>query len=173
MMRQKKTLQILNAKDLRGIFKLLESQWGIRESTLKKRFERYALLMNAKKKIYLVTKEISRIDLSQLRVDSLGIYFGENHNANELRLSIEGSQLLGGLAAKNVLSLAKEQMRQWLKGEDLELSAIPAAGDGKGLDGGNGFVLVKWENDFLGSGKCKDGKLWNYIPKTRRITAED
>ncbi|MBI1971078.1 hypothetical protein HYS47_04990 [Candidatus Woesearchaeota archaeon] len=155
--KEKKVLKILNSKEVKHIKAIISGQWGSCPPL------DYVWLMNAKEKIYLVTRDIIRIDLSKLRVDSYGIYFGEVKNMEVMRLSIEGSQLIGPSATKNVIDVSKEHMRQWLKGEDLSVT----------VSGVDGFVIIKYQDDFLGCGKYKEGKILNHIPKTRRILAED
>ena len=81
---------------------------------------------------------------------------------NEIRLSIEGSQIIGPKAAKNVVEINEEQTKEWLKGEDLEI-------DGK--SNYSGFVIIKHNADFLGTGKYKENKILNYVSKSRRISS--
>ncbi len=152
-------LKILNAKEKKEFLKVLESQWGF-----SKKME-YAFLMSPKEKVYLIHRDLEKVDTSRLRVDTLGVYFAEFRNG-EIRLSIEGSQIIGKDCSKNVVELSREQMRSWLKGKDLE-EGIP---EGEGY---RGFVILKHENDFLGTGKLKEGKITNFVPKTRRIMADD
>ena len=80
----------------------------------------------------------------------------------ELRLSIEGSQLIGKAAKKNVVEISDCQVKKWLFGNDIEIGTAC-----------EGFVIVRNKNDFLGTGKIKDGVLLNFIPKTRRIHTGD
>src|SRR3989338_714104 len=125
-------LKILNKKEIRKIIGLIKKQWGCNIDL------DYAFLMNNNNHIFIVNKEISRIDLAKLRINSIGLYFAELNN-EELRLSIEGSQIIGASAEKNVLELTEEEAKQWLKGNDLE----------KETDLSN-FVIIKHNNDFLG-----------------------
>ena len=146
-------LKILNSKEIKDILKLIENQWNAK-LTLK-----YAFLKNNKNRIFIVNKDISKIDFSKLRFNSIGMYFCEI-NDQDIRLSIEGSQIIGPTATKNIVEINEEQTKQWIKGEDLEIE-------------GNydGFVIVKYNNDFLGSGKYKNGRVLNYVGKSRRITS--
>jgi len=144
-------LNILNRKKIKEILTLIKKQWRANFKT------ELVFLMNTQNKIFLVNREVFNLNLEKLRINSIGLYFGELKN-NELRLSIEGSQLVGFKAKKNVVELTKEQAMQWLKGQDIEIK-----GQYKG------FVILKHENDFLGTGKYKDGKVFNYVPKARRF----
>ena len=144
-------LRILNRKKVKEILALIKKQWGADFRT------ELAFLMNTQNKIFLVNREVFNLNLEKLRINSIGLYFGELKN-NELRLSIEGSQLIGNNAKQNIVELNEKQAMQWLKGQDIDIK-----GNYKG------FVIIKHKNDFLGTGKYKDGKVLNYVPKARRF----
>ena len=143
-------LKILNKKEIKHIFDIISKQWGADIGL------DYAFFMSEKEKLYIANKDISKIDETKLRIDTLGLYFGELRN-NELRLTIEGSQIIGPKAKKNIFSLDDEQLKSWFSGED-----IPA----EHTD--NCFLLLKHSTDFVGCGKFKEGKILNFVPKTRR-----
>ncbi len=148
-------LNILNKKEIKKILELIEEQFGcVFESD-------YVFLMNNENKIFVANKELFDVDFEKLRVNSLGLYFGEANNG-ELRLTIEGSQIIGPHATKGVVELDDSEAREWLKGSDLEKQT-----DEKG------FVIITNGKDFLGSGKVKDGRILNYVPKTRRLNVSD
>ena len=144
-------LTILNKKQTKEILSLIKKQW---RADFK---EDYAFLKNEKGKIYLLNKDISRINLERIRINCLGLYFAKIIT-NEIRLSIEGSQLIGPLAKKNILELTGQQTKEWMSGNDLEIKGVPKS-----------FLLIKHKNDFLGTGKCRDEKLFNYVSKARRL----
>jgi NOL1/NOP2/fmu family ribosome biogenesis protein len=145
-------LKILNNKEIKQILKQIEQQWG---AELK---QDYAFLKNNKNRIFIINKDIEKIDLERLRINSIGLYFCEIDNG--IRLSIEGSQIIGPKAEKNIVEITEEQVKQWLKGEDLEIKE----------NNYSGFVIIKHKNDFLGTGKYKDGKVLNYVGKSRRVS---
>jgi NOL1/NOP2/fmu family ribosome biogenesis protein len=145
-------LKILNTRDKKEISKLIKKQFGCKFD-----FNDYAVFMNRYNKIYIINKEISLINFNELKINSIGLYFGEI-NVNQLRLSIEGSQIIGKIATKNVFELDDKQAKQWMKGIDLEIDF-----DKKG------FVIIKNNDDFLGCGKFVKSKLLNYVPKNRRV----
>ncbi|HJO01504.1 MAG: hypothetical protein QF655_02910 [Candidatus Woesearchaeota archaeon] len=147
-------LKILNTKEIKQILKLIENQWNAKLKL------NYAFLKNNKNRIFIINKDISKIDLEKLRINSIGMYFCETRN-DKIRLSIEGSQIVGPKAMKNIVEINSLQVKQWMKGEDLE---IENKGDY------NGFVIIKHNNDFLGTGKYKDGKVLNYVGKSRRVS---
>jgi NOL1/NOP2/fmu family ribosome biogenesis protein len=142
----------LKSKEAKDILNLIDRQWG---GTLD--LEGHALFQNRKDNLYLASRDVGRVDLARLRVTAIGCYIGE-YKHGELRPSIEGSQLIGPTATRNVADLDAAETQAWMRGED-----IPKEGSW------NGFVIVRHGRNYLGSGKCKDGKLLNYVPKTRRL----
>ena len=150
-----KRLQILNKKAIKEILALMKKQWNAVVSL------DYAFLKDTKDKIYIVNKEFVQVPLDKLRINKIGLYFGQLVH-NELRLSIEGSQIVGKEAKKNVLEASKEQSRKWLRGEDLKTN-----------EDVSGFVLIKHDNDFLGTGKFKQGEILNFVPKGRRLKTSE
>ena len=144
-------LKILNRKKIKEILALIKKQWGTDFRT------ELAFLMNTQNKIFLVNREVFNLNLEKLRINSIGLYFGELKN-NELRLSIEGSQLVGKNAKQNIAELNEKQAMQWLKGQDIGIK-----------ENYTGFVILKHKNDFLGTGKYKQDKILNFVPKARRF----
>ena len=120
-------------------------------------FEKYAVLINKDNKIFIIKKEFANLDIDHLKVNSLGLYIGELKD-NTFRLSIEGSQLIGPLAKKNTIELSREELKEWLKGTDIDYTGEC-----------EGFVLVRYGDEFAGSGRIKDGKILNFVPKIRRL----
>ncbi len=149
-------LKFLNSKETKEILKLIESQWGAKLKL------DCAFVKNSKSRIFIVNKDINKIDFSKLRINSIGMYFCDLENG--IRLSIEGSQIIGPKATKNVVEINDEQVKQWLKGEDLEI---------EDKNNYSGFVIIKNKNDFLGTGKIKDNKILNYVNKGRRVNIID
>ncbi len=144
---RKMNLKILNSKQRKKIIEYLKEQYGIQDLRLDYVF------IQRKDKIYLLSNKLKDFEIGRLYVNSLGVYF-----LNRDRLSIEGSQIIGKKAKKNVVELDKKQIEKWVRGED-----VKAEGDY------SGYVLVKYKNDFYGCGSYKDGMIKNFIPKDRRI----
>lgn len=150
------SLKILNTKETKEIKSKILEQWGFDFKT------DFAFLLSSKNRLYLVSKDISKIDYEKLRLQVVGVYFGEIMDNGELRLSIEGSQMIGKSATKNVVQIETEDVKKWLYGKDIKVSTDCS-----------GFVIVKSNDDFMGSGKVKEGEILNFIPKIRRITSEE
>ena len=84
-----------------------------------------------------------------------GIYFGTIER-DGLRLSIEGSYIVGKVAKKGILEVNEEKAIEWMKGKDIDGDVI-------------GYVILKWGNYYLGCGKGNGNRIRNFIPKNRRI----
>lgn len=111
------------------------------------------------KKIYIAASDLKKINLNKFKVVSIGNYFAKKENG--LRLSIEGSQIIGPKALKNVLEIDKKELKSWLSGEDLPKESKTT-----------GIFLIKFDKDFFGSGKITGKKILNYVPKARRVKLE-
>lgn len=88
-----------------------------------------------------------------------GIYFGRICK-DGIRLSIEGSFLVGRLAKRNVIDLDWDSAKRWLSGENLRLER-------------KGYVILRWKSYYLGCGKGDGSIVKNFIPKERRLTHGD
>ncbi len=156
------TLRILNGKETREILAMVKEQWGA-EIELP-----YGVMRNNNNRIYLANRDVFGMDLGKLKISSIGIYFGEVMKDKEsrkdiaIRLSIEGSQIVGPDAVKNVVGLDAAKAREWLKGMDVDVKTE-----------GRGFMIIKSRNDYMGSGKAMGEKILNYVQKARRITSSD
>ena len=146
-------IKILNKKEIKAILELIKNQWGASADMT------YAFLKTDKGKIYVVNSDISRLELGKLRINSIGLYFAEIRDEG-IRLSIEGSQIIGPKSKKSVLELNDNEAKEWMRGNDLEMK-----GDF------SGFLIIKHKEDFLGCGKYANGKILNYIGKARRVNS--
>ncbi len=147
-------LKILTSKEAKVIKKKILEMWGADA------LNEYGFLQSSKGKLYIIHHDMVKVDVDSLRMDRVGLYVAEV-NDDDIRLSIEGSQLVGPTAKKNMLELTPEQRNKWIAGEDIEIA-------------GNASVhqIIKCGNDFFGTGKLSNGKLYNFFPKSRRIMKE-
>jgi NOL1/NOP2/fmu family ribosome biogenesis protein len=141
-------LKILKKKDVRKIEAAIDKQWGARV-----RLD-YVLLQNMGGRIYMAGRQAFDIDETKLRIDSIGMYFGRQEK-DGLRLSIEGSQIIGPKAERNVTSI--EDASGWVSGHDLQHTQA------------RGYQIIRCGSDFLGCGKASAKGIKNYYPKSRRV----
>jgi NOL1/NOP2/fmu family ribosome biogenesis protein len=75
------------------------------------------------------------------------------------KLTTAGIQIFGKYATKNVLEISPEQVKDYLEGKDLSVGSCNVE---------NGQVIIKYGDDYLGSGLYVNGKVKNQLPKGRR-----
>ncbi len=150
-------LTFLNSKDIKKLKEIIIAQFGYFPAG------DYAFLRNEKDKIYLINNDIAKLNLRNLIIDKIGLYFAEVKHY-QVRLSKEGAQLVGREAQKkkiklkNTVKLTKEEITDYFRGVDLD----------KDLNGENGFILLQYQNDIIGCAKYKDKKILNFLPKLHR-----
>lgn len=161
---------IMKSKELKHTLKQIGDRFGCDCSFLKE----YAFfLQENRRKIIIVNKEILDEKLEDLRVDAMGLYIGTKIANDEIRLSVEGTQLIGPHAMKNVIELNDKEFQLWIRGNPVEKETEI-----------HGFVIlknktVKHKTEYCGCGKpVRDQKtnkviIHNYIPKTRYVHGEE
>ena len=151
-------------------FKILsKSEKAEIESELNKRFgiEKVPgiIVKRGREKLFLFTGSFNKKQIKDLEreipIERIGIYFAKIDQGG-IRLSIEGSQILKDQIKKNIFELNKEQAELWMKGSELNIAT-----------GKRGFLIMKYKDNFLGSGKASAEKLTNFIPKSRRLKQKD
>lgn len=150
--------KILSQKEKREIENKLNQQFGIEKI-------KGILVRKGQEKIFLFQGEFNEKELDKLEknviIERIGIYLLKIER-EEIRLSIEGTQLLKGQITKNIFELNEEQVEKWMMGQELHIQT-----------GKKGFLIMKHKNDFLGTGKASENKIGNFIPKSRRLKSKD
>ena len=147
-------LKIFSKKEKAEVEKKLKEQLGIKkiEGLIIMRGEERLFLYQGS----LTPKQIQEIEQT-LPVERVGIYFGKEVN-DKIRLSIEGSQILSSQITKNIFELNEKQAEEWMLGRELQIAT-----------GKKEFIIIKYKNNFLGTGKASENKITNFIPKSRRL----
>ncbi|MBT3395450.1 hypothetical protein HOA59_02865 [archaeon] len=144
-------LRPIKSKELKVILGNISKQFGIESYKPDLYF-----FITKKNRVYIITRDYANFDLTNLRLNHTGIYFCTVEK-DGVRMSIEGSQMVGKLAKKNVVEIDSDHLDLWVTGNDLW------------LDGNEGYVLIKSGGDFYGCGKGLSERIMNFIPKSRRI----
>ena len=165
---------ILSTREVKIITKEISEQWGLSPKTAKLD---YAYLTNAKKKLFLMNRELDMLSqneiIGQLTIERVGLYFGDQTDGG-LRLTMEGSQLIGPQAKQNVVALDEAEVEEWFYGRPI----VKELDMKKNKMTGKGYIILKHKNklsgviDYLGCGRYKEinGKhqIMNFVPKIRR-----
>src|SRR3989344_2055857 len=147
-------LKILSKKEKAELATQLEKQFGIKNAE-------GIFLMRGQERIFLFQGSLTEKQIKELEnvvpVERVGVYFGKNING-QIRLSIEGTQMLKNQITKNIFELDKKQLELWMKGQEILIET-----------GKNDFLVMKYKDNFLGTGKASEKKITNFIPKNRRL----
>ncbi len=159
-----KNFEVIDKKQL---LKQLQNQFKTKD--LKEYFQDKSFLLSNKDKIYLLTTTLINDILSAkldklLNIQNLGVYFARKQDQH-LRLSPEGSQLVGPLAKINILEIDNNQTNLWFRGFDIQLTKTQK----DELNPQGPYIILKNKEDFLGCGKFTGDKILNFLPKERRI----
>jgi NOL1/NOP2/fmu family ribosome biogenesis protein len=156
----------LTSTDKKKIIEQLNKQFGISELP-------YLIIQFGKEKLRLYSGILSKEELyfldREIRIENIGLYFAKWEN-DEIRLSIDGVQLLKNQITKNILELNDKQANEWLMGNDLPISREDASQKPLGVwDTEYGWKILKHNNELLGCGKSTGERITNFMPKERRI----
>lgn len=143
-------MQILNTREIKKLLIEINQIYNVENLKLE-----YIFLKNNKNKVFILSKDFKDLDTKKLHVNNLGLYFCKIES-DGIRLSIEGSQLIGNKSEKNI-NLNKTEVGEWVRGEDIK------------KNNENGYFIIKHNGDFYGTTKVKNNILRNFIPKHRRI----
>ncbi len=58
---------------------------------------------------------------------------------------------------KNIIEINEEQLEKWIRGYDLEIQTE------------RGIVILQHNNDLVGLGRSNEEKVFNYVPKERKV----
>ena len=116
--------------------------------------------INNRNEIYIVSKSIDERLISI--ASYVGMYFGRLKRNEKIQLSVEGSQIVGKQANKNIAIVDDENLSRYIEGLECKWSELINCET-------NNFVLIKNGNDFFGSGILREDKIESLVPKARRI----
>lgn len=150
-------IQILNQKERKEIEFQLENQFGVSKLPDK-------IIKTGKEKLRFFTGNFEEKEIQNLNkitfIEGIGLYIAKEERG-EIRLTIEGANLLKDQIKKNIFELNDEQIKIWTSGQDLQIKT-----------GKKGIFAIKYKNDFFGCGKISENKISNFIPKGRRIKSQ-
>ena len=153
-----RSLQILDKREVKKLQEILDKNY-------KSGFELkdFGVMLGSEERIWLAARGVFSFDFSKLPVNSIGMNFGKLKRNGKLRLTIEGSQLVGRTAERNVAIISDSDAESFLRGEDVDI--LQAIGCEE-----HTFVILKTESGvILGSALFAEGKMKNLLPKSRRI----
>ncbi|MBS3086954.1 hypothetical protein J4422_04625 [Candidatus Pacearchaeota archaeon] len=146
--------KILNQQEKKEIEASLHEQFGVEKIP-------GLILMRGEERLFFFSGDFSETEIKNLEacvpIERVGIYFARVIG-NDVKLSIEGTNILKNQIKKNIFNLDSKQLEEWMTGSDLQVKT-----------GKKGFLVIKYKDDFLGCGKASEEKIGNFIPKSRRL----
>jgi NOL1/NOP2/fmu family ribosome biogenesis protein len=147
-------IKFFNEHEKERIIRLLSQQFGIKDVP-------FIMARLGKERIIVFSGELSDREILNIdevaHIEGVGLYFAKEEMSG-IRLSIEGSQLLKDQITKNIFELDEKQAEQWMMGSELNIKTDK-----------RGFFIMKYKDDFLGTGKISAEKISNFVPKPRRL----
>jgi len=147
-------IKILNEQEKKEVEKNLNEQFGVENAP-------GLLIKMGEERLYFFSGDLSEKEIKDLErcvpIERVGIYFARVIG-NDVKLSIEGTNILKDQIKKNIFTLDSKQLEEWMTGSDLQTKT-----------GKKGFIVIKYKEDFLGCGKASEEKIGNFIPKSRRL----
>src|SRR3989344_9092248 len=121
-------IKILSEQEKRKIENQLHAQFGIKELPGK-------IVMRGEERLFFFTGEIDEDGIRKLEqsapIEKVGVYFAKLIN-EEIKLTIEGTQLLKDQITKGIFEINDEQAEEWMMGRELNIKT-----------GLKGFVVIK------------------------------
>jgi NOL1/NOP2/fmu family ribosome biogenesis protein len=121
----------------------------------------YLLIESGKEKIRAFSGSLSKeeiLEISEIaKIEVVGGYLMRQEGVDDLRLSFDAPLILQEQITKAIVEIDKDQFELWIRGNDIEIKAE------------KGNVILKYNGDFVGCGKSNGLKIFNYVPKDRRL----
>ena len=150
------TFRFIKSPEKKEIVKELEKYYGISELP-------YLLMETGKEKIRVFSGSFSKEEIVQLnqitKIEVVGLYFISQKDS-EPRLSFDAVSLSRKKITKNIFEMNEEQFNLWIRGHDLDVKTQ------------RGVVVVKYKDDLICVGKSNGEKIFNYVPKERKLKTQ-
>jgi len=147
------SIHFIKTPEKRRIIAQLKEQFGIEKLS-------YLLIESGKEKIRGYSGSLSKDEISKLselaNIEIIGSYLARKEK-EEFRLSFDATQILSSQISRNIIKINESQFREWMLGHNLEINSE------------RGICVLKFGNDFVGCGKSSSEKIFNYVPKDRRL----
>jgi len=145
----------MSESEKKELERIIEKNYGAKVD-----FSRFDCYINKRNEIYLVSKLVDERLIEMASYS--GLYFGKLKRNEKIQLSVEGTQIVGKRATKNIAIVDEENISRFMEGLECRWVELLNCEF-------NNFVLIKNENDFFGSGILREDKIESLVPKARRI----
>lgn len=147
-------ISFIKSSQKKEIVEKLKEIYGISELP-------YLLIESGKEKIRAFSGSLSKEEITEIskmaKIEVIGGYLMRQEGPDDLRLSFDAPLILKDQITKAIVEINEDQFNTWIRGNDLDLSAE------------KGNVILRYNGDFVGCGKSNGLKVFNYVPKDRRL----
>lgn len=120
----------------------------------------YLLIESGKERIRAYSGHLSKEEITELsqltHLESIGATLLKKEGDN-IRPTFDSSTIIKNQVTKSIINLSPSDFKKWMSGSDLDLKTK------------SGIYLIRYKAFFLGPGKSNGSKLFNHVPKDRRI----
>ena len=149
--------KILSKKEKKNLLEEMKEKFGLEKQDLK-----YLFIKTGKNRIRgfsgILSREEISILMANLNIELIGVYLFRQEQ--QLRLSHDAVSLLRKKIKKSIVEVSDKEASRWLKGEDIDIKNNKIK---------KGIVILKNKDDLIGIGKSSGEKIFNFVPKERRI----
>lgn len=143
----------LNSKEKKKLLEELERIYGIAELN-------YYLVEAGKRRVRAFSGNLDKNQIADIYnsvgIELIGMYFISQKD-EEPRLNYDAVSLLREQITKEFVEISEEQFQKWIRGHDLDIKTQ------------RGTLVIKFKDDLIGIGKSNGEKIFNYIPKERKL----
>jgi NOL1/NOP2/fmu family ribosome biogenesis protein len=145
----------MSEDEVEALKRIIEKNYGCKVD-----FSSYDCYITKRNEVFLARKNLEEKLVK--KASYFGFYFGKLKRNEKIQLSVEGSQLVGKNANKNIAILNDENISRFMEGLECKWEILINCET-------NNFVLIKHVKDFFGCGILRENKIESLIPKARRI----
>ncbi len=146
-------IEFIKSSEEKQITKELEKTYGITDT-------KNTLIRTGRERIRAYSGILTKQEIRELsaitNIEIIGMYI-INTKDKDYRLSFDAVSLLKDKINKSIIKINKDQKESWIRGNILEIKTQ------------KGVVVIQYEDDLIGIGKSNGQKIFNYIPKERKI----
>ncbi len=151
-----KPINFINSKEKKKILEELQNLYGITNLP-------YSFSEAGKKKIRAFSGTMTRDEIQELteitNVEVIGMYMF-NQKDDDLRINFDALPLLKDQISKSIININENQYNHWIRGQDIDFVSP------------SGTYVLSFNGDLVGIGKSNGVKIFNYIPKERKLKTQ-
>ncbi len=151
-----KEINFINSKEKKKILEELENLYGITDLP-------FTFSEAGKKKIRAFSGTMSKDEIQELteitNVEVIGMYMF-NQKDDDLRINFDALPILKNQISKSIIEINDIQFEHWIRGQDIDYQSK------------SGTYVIAYKGDLIGIGKSNGIKIFNYLPKERKLKTQ-